>query len=227
MAPLLVPIVVGLGSIVLQRGILKAFGKPLVELVARDGVRLYGSAVLALGTCAVATVVTSFTYALGLLCASAVYLGLVLPRAVRYWFRHRSDRGARSLKATAAIVAMTVYFWTIGVLWFSSGTHRFAVHGWLGFDANAAPSLFRFLNLFLFHFAEMIPIVDVTKTARWSEPLALGHPALGAFILAFKILIIVPVLAAAKGIWAAFADGGRPSRTEAAEPAEPRVAIPA
>jgi hypothetical protein len=157
---------------------------------------------LALGLCAVANVVRSFSLAVLCLILSVALPAVLIPDGVRSWFRYRRRQDDGRLRATVTLLAIAGYLYTLGVLWFAGATHRFAVHGWLGFDANHAPSLGRFGAVYLYHFADMIPLVSIPKTARWSEPIAHGHMGLGVMILMFELVIIVPLIAVARAVWA-------------------------
>jgi hypothetical protein len=163
--------------------------------------------VVALGLCAVANVVRSFSLAVVCLIVSVALPAVLIPEGLRCWFRYRRRQDEGRVRATIALVAIAGYLYTLGVLWFAGATHRFAVHGWLGFDATHAPSLGRFGAVYLYHFADMIPLVSIPKTTRWSEPIAHGHVGLGVMILMFELLIIVPLIAVARAVWAQTSGG--------------------
>jgi hypothetical protein len=157
---------------------------------------------LALGLCALANVVRSFSLAVTCLILSVGLPALLIPEGLKCWFSYRHCRADTRLRATITLLAIAGYLYTLGVLWFAGATHRFAVHGWLGFNATHAPSLSRFGAVYLYHFADMIPLVSIPKTARWSEPIPHGHVGLGVMILMFEVLIIVPLIAVARTVWA-------------------------
>ena len=169
----------------------------------------------ALGLCALANVVRSFSLAVLCLVVSIALPAVLIPDGLRCWFRYRRRQDDGRLRATITLVAIAGYLYTLGVLWFAGATHRFAVHGWLGFDASHAPSLGRFGAVYLYHFADMIPLGPIPKTARWSEPIAHGHVGLGVMILMFELLIIVPLIAVGRAVWAqtSGADSGDPTVT--------------
>lgn len=162
---------------------------------------------LALGLCALANVVRSFSLAVLCLVVSIALPAVLIPDGLRCWFRYRRRQDDGRLRATITLLAIAGYLYTLGVLWFAGATHRFAVHGWLGFDASHAPSLGRFGAVYLYHFADMIPLVSIPKTARWSEPIAHGHMGLGVMILMFELLIIVPLIAVGRAVWAQTSGG--------------------
>ena len=162
---------------------------------------------VALGLCALANVVRSFSLAVLCLVVSIALPAVLIPDGLRCWFRYRRRQDDGRLRATITLVAIAGYLYTLGVLWFAGATHRFAVHGWLGFDASHAPSLGRFGAVYLYHFADMIPLVSIPKTARWSEPIAHGHTGLGVMILMFELLIIVPLIAVGRAVWAQTSGG--------------------
>ncbi len=162
---------------------------------------------VALGLCALANVVRSFSLAVLCLVVSIALPAVLIPDGLRCWFRYRRRQDDGRLRATITLVAIAGYLYTLGVLWFAGATHRFAVHGWLGFDASHAPSLGRFGAVYVYHFADMIPLVSIPKTARWSEPIAHGHTGLGVMILMFELLIIVPLIAVGRAVWAQTSGG--------------------
>lgn len=157
---------------------------------------------LALGLCALANVVRSFSLAVLCLVVSIALPAVLIPDGLRCWFRYRRRQDDGRVRATITLLAIAGYLYTLGVLWFAGATHRFAVHGWLGFNANHAPSLGRFGDVYVYHFADMIPLVSIPKTARWSEPIAQGHVGLGVMILMFEVMITVPLIAVARTVWA-------------------------
>jgi hypothetical protein len=162
---------------------------------------------LALGLCALANVVHSFSLAVVCLMASVALPAVLIPEGLQCWFRYRRRQDESRLRSTVTLLAIAGYLYTLGVLWFAGATHRFAVHGWLGFDANHAPSLARFGDVYVYHFADMIPLVSIPKTARWSEPIARGHVGLGVMILLFELLITIPLIAVARTVWAQTSGG--------------------
>ncbi len=174
-----------------------------INVVVKDGWRRANaiSLLLALGLCALANVVHSFTLAVVTLILSIALPAALIPEGLRCWFRYRQRRDDGRLRATVTMVGIALYLYTLGVVWFAGATHRFAVHGWLGFHASHAPSLGRFGAVYLYHFANMIPLVSIPQTARWAEPIARGHVGLGVMVLTFEVLIIIPLIAVAKAVW--------------------------
>ncbi len=177
------------------------------------------SLLLALGLCAVANVVHSFSLAVVCLILSIALPAGLIPEGLRCWFSYRQCRDDGRLRATLTMVGIALYLYTMGVLWFAGATHRFAVHGWLGFDASHAPSLGRFGAVYLYHFADMIPLVSIPQTARWSEPIAQGHVGLGVMVLTFEVLIIVPLIAVARAVWQQTSGDADPEPADDAQPA--------
>jgi hypothetical protein len=53
-------------------------------------------------------------------------------------------------------------------------------------------------QLYVWQFADAIPTLDLTKTLNWkSPPYAFAHAG-GALIVFFKLLVLIPIIAAAK-----------------------------
>ncbi|MHC4065568.1 MAG: hypothetical protein ACYSUI_13875 [Planctomycetota bacterium] len=59
-------------------------------------------------------------------------------------------------------------------------------------------------DFFLWHFLNAIPILKVTDTLLWDAPLTYKASSVGWIILAFKISVIIPVIAAFTWSWKRF-----------------------
>lgn len=68
---------------------------------------------------------------------------------------------------------------------------------WAAVDNQAASSV----GFFLWHFFDAIPLLDLTETLRWREPLTYHDPWMGAVVVLFKLVVIVPVIAAIRAAW--------------------------
>ena len=51
-------------------------------------------------------------------------------------------------------------------------------------------------DLFLWHFLEAVPLLDINETLGWAVPLTYDSAAVGWILLLFKIVVIVPVIGA-------------------------------
>jgi hypothetical protein len=58
------------------------------------------------------------------------------------------------------------------------------------------------LGLYLWHFLDAVPLLEVPATLSWERPLVYDDARVGLLVLAFKVVVIVPVLAAFTGYWA-------------------------
>jgi hypothetical protein len=59
-------------------------------------------------------------------------------------------------------------------------------------------------DFFLWHFLNAVPVLKITDTLLWDPPLTYSQPAVGWILLAFKISVISPVIAAFGWSWARF-----------------------
>lgn len=91
----------------------------------------------------------------------------------------------------------------ISLMFFGSATYLLAQNGWLKFSIPAGHEHLsgKLLDLFLWHFLDAIPLLDVNKTLRWSAPLDYDSGGVGWILLLFKIVVIVPIIAAFSGYW--------------------------
>jgi hypothetical protein len=77
--------------------------------------------------------------------------------------------------------------------------------------ADAARLLGRLQDFFLWHAMKAVPALEIPATLRWDEPLRYQGPGLGWLLIAFKLTVIMPLLAACKRAWNA---GKAPARQE-------------
>jgi hypothetical protein len=54
---------------------------------------------------------------------------------------------------------------------------------------------------YLWHFLDAVPLLDVNGTLQWPVPATYADAASGWLLLAFKIVVILPVIAAFRGAW--------------------------
>lgn len=149
----------------------------------------------------------------------AVYLLLVRlvsseERRRALWLRLRGvDRVTPFLYAFVLGFAAIVLFATLAFILSDREVIRF------GTDPATAAKIAQpadALDFFSWHMLDAIPALDVTKTLRWEEPLGYTDSGVGALLLAFKILVIVPIVAAFASFW-------RYSREPDPSPAVPSV----
>jgi hypothetical protein len=50
-------------------------------------------------------------------------------------------------------------------------------------------------EFFLWHLVDLVPLVDVDKTLRWSMPLGYEQPGVGVCVLLYQAFVVIPVLA--------------------------------
>jgi hypothetical protein len=59
-------------------------------------------------------------------------------------------------------------------------------------------------DFFLWHFLNAVPVLKITDTLLWDPPLTYDQPVVGLILLAFKISVISPVIAAFSWSWKRF-----------------------
>jgi len=65
-----------------------------------------------------------------------------------------------------------------------------------------------FGDFFVWHFLNAVPVLKITDTILWNEPLLYSQASVGWMLLAFKVSVIMPVLAAFTWSWLRFRKGG-------------------
>jgi hypothetical protein len=56
-------------------------------------------------------------------------------------------------------------------------------------------------SFFAWHLADAIPLVAVTETLRWDEPLQYDDVRIGGLVLCYQLLVILPLIAAFANFW--------------------------
>ena len=59
----------------------------------------------------------------------------------------------------------------------------------------------RIASFYVWHLADAVPLVDVTRTLKWSEPLAYNDYRMGGLALCYQLLVILPLVAAFGSFW--------------------------
>jgi hypothetical protein len=97
----------------------------------------------------------------------------------------------------------------IAVIFFSSVTFVLAQHGVIALThpIQSAISHGAITDFYLWHFFDAVPFLEVNKTLHWDEPLTYESGWIGFALLVFKILVILPVIAAFAWYWKQV-DGG-------------------
>lgn len=91
----------------------------------------------------------------------------------------------------------------IAVTFFSSVTYVLVRQGLISLNiaANIDVSHGAIMNFYLWHFLDAIPFLEVNKTLHWDEPLTYKSSWIGFALLVFKLLVILPVIAAFAWYW--------------------------
>lgn len=91
----------------------------------------------------------------------------------------------------------------IAVTFFSSVTHVLLTQSVIALNApkNAVVSHGAITDFYLWHFLDAVPLLEVNKTLHWMEPLTYQSGWIGFALLVFKLLVILPVIAAFAWYW--------------------------
>ena len=96
------------------------------------------------------------------------------------------------------LVLLLAASWIAMVGWFSALALYLDRNTGMGFRTRAGDAVEhsgQLADFFVWQFLDQAPILDATRTLQWEVPLTYGGGA-GFVVLAFKALVIVPVLAA-------------------------------
>jgi hypothetical protein len=139
-----------------------------------------------------------------LLVWAGVLLLLVRPvwseaRRRALWLRLRGvDRVTPFLYAFVVASVAVILFATLAFILSDREVIRF------GTDPAAAETIAEpadALDFFVWHLLDSIPSFHVTETLRWKEPLGYTDSGVGVLLLAFKIVVLAPIVAAFAGFW--------------------------
>lgn len=81
---------------------------------------------------------------------------------------------------TAAFAGLTTELWRQGVVAAES--------------AGVTPGLWRVEAYYLWHLIDAVPLLDAPETVRWEQPVVFSDPWSGGLLLAFKILLLIPLI---------------------------------
>lgn len=135
-----------------------------------------------------------------------VLWGLLLIWAITLIFTHkRRELFFQKLQKIGSLTPIVYAFnlLMIAVTFFSSVTFALKQRGVITLThANPADISHSVItDFYLWHFLDAVPFLDVTKTLRWEEPLTYSSAWIGFALLIFKIMVILPVIAAFAWYW--------------------------
>ncbi len=132
--------------------------------------------------------------------------GLLLVWAVTLIFTHkRRELFFEKLQKLGSFTPIVYAFnlLMIAVTFFSSITYALAQRGVISLTHSqpAAISHGAVTDFYMWHFLDAVPFLEVNKTLHWDEPLTYSSGWIGFTLLVFKILVILPVIAAFAWYW--------------------------
>jgi hypothetical protein len=101
----------------------------------------------------------------------------------------------------------------ISIQFFAAATFLLQESGGVNLTLGSAKALSvdAVADFFLWHFLNAVPVLKITDTLLWDPPLTYDQPTVGWILLAFKISVISPVIAAFGWSWKRFRKA--PTRT--------------
>ncbi|RZT17516.1 hypothetical protein EV649_5063 [Kribbella sp. VKM Ac-2569] len=121
-----------------------------------------------------------------------VLAGLGLAVLARIYWRIQVDVEDRRAYVLAALSSLA----TVGVctVAFAGLTTMLCLWGVLTPDPSVTmPGLARVEVYYLWQLVDVVPLLDMSHALRWAGPLAFSDPWSGALLLAFKILLLIPL----------------------------------
>jgi hypothetical protein len=97
------------------------------------------------------------------------------------------------LLAIAVLAPISYHFYDAGWIEVRSG---------IGGDPDALRTSGKFTDLYLWQTADAIPGLRVTETLSLSRPIEYDDWKLGLLLLLYKAAVLIPVIAAFRGVWA-------------------------
>jgi hypothetical protein len=193
-----------------------AWMQRLAKAAGHAFARFTVGAVLTLGALLIARGTAELVAGAPLLVALAALLAwlvilLVVIRGVSSDDRCRTlwRRLRRAGRLVPYLYAVVLTF--VAIIFFATLAFVLADHDVIEFDRGPIGSPADALDFFAWHMLDAIPGLDVTTTLRWGEPLGYSDAGVGALVLAFKIVVIVPIVAAFAGFWSYSRAARRPT----------------
>jgi hypothetical protein len=108
--------------------------------------------------------------------------------------------------ALRVAVLWTAALWVLAVSVFASAS--FVAWRAHAFEVSPAPSTdvvkgsAKFVLLYVWELLDTLPGIDATDTLAWNPPLKYEGEALGIPVLIYKLSVLLPLIAAFRGVWA-------------------------
>jgi hypothetical protein len=118
------------------------------------------------------------------------------------WFLGTEERRTRLFRflERAGALAPVVYATNVLLLalpLFGSLTNVLVARGAIHLTGDPQ----RAMDFYLWHFLSAVPLLKVNETLLWDQPLVYDQARVGWLLLIFKVLVIIPVIAAFRGYW--------------------------
>jgi hypothetical protein len=140
------------------------------------------------------------TSSLGVSLQVTVAVSAYLNRAMWSERERESVRGRLLRFGSIAPFAYPIGFFAQALTAFSGVTFLLASHNVVTFT-QAEPDGSRIAGFYVWHFVDLVPLIDIPGTLRWSEPLRYSGLDVGALLLCFELLAVLPVIAIIRSFW--------------------------
>jgi len=123
-------------------------------------------------------------------CASVLALGVVI--ATGFWRRWIFWRASRDESVVRAAIANLVALVVLTEL-FAVVTMAVISRGGIAVADPARVRLGIVEQYYVWNLADALPVLELPKTLNWDQPLTLGDHQAGQLLLAYKLLVILPI----------------------------------
>jgi hypothetical protein len=154
-----------------------------------------GGAVVVVGLCRLILVVTIDAHpavaVTGVAVIAVAWLACVCALVWVYW---RSRLGANAAKPFLVALAVSVVAVGVSVEMFSGATTLLWRHDLVAGAPGVDPGLWRSEQYHLWHLVGSIPLLGIPEGVHWEQPSLFGDTFGRALLLAFKLLLVVPLI---------------------------------
>jgi hypothetical protein len=110
------------------------------------------------------------------------------------WVYWRSRPGAHPAKPFVLALAVSTVAVGVSVEAFAGATTLLWQHDLIAGAPGVTPGLWRTEQYYLWHLVDSIPLLDIPDGASWRQPPLSANRLGGALLLAFKLLLVVPLI---------------------------------
>ena len=134
-----------------------------------------------------------------------VLTALLITLLVRHYWHVRLE--GRTRDPYVIVFATSAAVLGICTAAFSGLTTLLWRQGFVTAMGESEPGLWAVERYYIWHLADAMPLIELPQTLRWEEPLVLEGPWAVATLLAFKVVVIIPLLRVAVSSYGLALDG--------------------